>query len=1207
MKKLRRLWSLLLCCSIIMTAGTCVHATENTEQRTVRVGFFSSDGYHIMDDDGTMNGYGYDFLQMLLRYNNWKYEYEGYDNNWSDMLDMLENGQIDMVTLANKTPDRLERFDYSEKSIGTSSTIMTTGADNTKIIPGDYETYEGVRVGLVEGSAHNENFQEYASEKGFSYEPVYYDDISDLLADLKSGENIDIAVTSNMRQVQDEVILDEFNAMEYYAIVKKGNTALLEEINQGIAQLNVYSPDWRTVLFQKYYQDINSKAISFSVDERAYLKELKDDNTVIKIAMNPELRPYSYFEEGVAKGIAPVIFKEIAGRLGIQYEILSSKDRWEYKEQLASGEADIDLTAYLDYSLAQRYNLKETDAYINSTIAMLTRRDSDTDKNTMVVAALRDPTEYMGFNNDLIYPFHYKEYESTQDCIDAVKRGDADATFQYVYIAEQAATADYTNRLQYTIMPDFSFGLTIGVNDEKDHRLLSILNKGVNSLATSYTQGVMLEESTNVTHSTELISIAYEHPIFVLFVIVCAVIVLFIILLLIQTNRNQKNKLLASMEKGRFIGYVCESYETVVEVNLKENFKTTYYMAEGKLLEEKEPYIPFDRAYFQDIVPEEELQQVVEAFADTTTRRMIRQEGSEQYFECRVKDGDGDYNWYSYIIKAVPRDEKHPENYVIFKKNIQSSKQNEEQQRQILKDALESAQNASAAKGQFLSKMSHEIRTPLNAVIGYMKIARDSAENPSKVMHCVENSEIAAKHLLNIINNVLDISAIESGGMKIAHEQFDLKSQLTTISTMFFNQTKEKDVKFCVSLLDVTEEKVIGDGLRVNQILMNLLSNAMKFTPKDGTIKLSVTQVQLDEKRVFMKFMVSDTGIGMSEEYRQRLFKPFEQESATTAQKYGGSGLGLSITYNLIQMMGGSIDVISKQGEGSTFVVSLHFEKCEEQNAQEMQHDYSHVRALVVGNEKDSCDYIKALLKRCKVKSDVSMGVEKAVQQLRRRMETEFKYDLCIIDWNMSYEEMSDLISRMREVCKMEQPIFVATTYDVVEFEDEAKKIGVDKVIAKPLFQSSLFDLLVSTYGKYEPVSSGEEKSDRLKGVHVLLAEDNAMNLEIAMEILQKAGLVVDAVTDGRQAVDRFTVQPAGTYQAILMDVQMPVMDGYQATGAIRRSAHPEAATIPIIAMTANAFAEDMNNALASGMNGHISKPVDYDKLYAILEKYCAL
>ena len=1207
-KSIRIGWLLLILLVIMGIFGVRrTYGAETVSQRTVRVGFFSADGYHVMDSDGSMSGYGYDFLQMMLRYNNWSYEYVGYDKNWGDMLQMLKDGDIDMVTLANKTPEREELYDFSDKSIGTSSTIMTISAENTVITPGDYKTYDGAVVGLVEGSSHNAKFEEYALQKGFTYTPVYYDDIANLLNDLRAGEKLDIAVTSNMRLIHDEVILDEFNSTEYYVLVRKGDQTLLDEINKGIAQLSVYSPDWRSSLFEKYYSDINSKVISLSVDEREYLDQLKKDGTVIKAAMNPELGPYSYFQDGEPRGIAPAIFAEVANRLGLDYVILTSENRWDYKNQLQSGEADVDLTAYLDYSLAQRYNLKETDAYISSTLALLNRRGANLDKNDMVVAIVRDPTEYIGFNKDLITPYQVKEYESIQECIDAVKRGEADATFRYVYIAEQAVKADYTNRLQYTILPEYTFNLCLGISNDRDHRLLSTLNKAVNSLTPAFTQGVILEESMAVEPKQPVMAIAYDHPVLVVAAATFLVLILCLLVLLLVINRGQKNRILASKETNRFIGYVCETYDLVTEFNLRTRRRTDYCMKDGQLVEEQREYRNLDEAYFAGLTENPDDQKLMaEAFSENVIGQMIKEGGAERYLECRLKNEAGEYRWYSYIIKAIAQDEQHPQNYVVFKKDIQDAKTDEEKQKQILRDALQAAKSASAAKGTFLSRMSHEIRTPLNAVIGYMSIAKDSADNPEKILHCVENSETAAKHLLSIINDVLDISSIESGRMKIAREEFDLRSQITTVSTMFFNQAKAKKVQFDVTLEGVTQEWVIGDSLRLNQILMNLLSNAVKFTPEGGNVKLSVTQVSTDEKNVFMRFTIQDTGIGMSEEYLTRMFRPFEQESASTAQKYGGTGLGLSVTRNLIDLMGGSIEVTSHQGEGSTFVVSLHFERSDSEHEQHRNPaDYSHVRVLIVDDDKDSCEYMKGLLKRCSVKCDVVFNGESALKRIQGRAGTKYAYDMCLMDWNMPGMNGIETARRIRRECDPNLPIIIATAYDVTEVTDEAKEIGVNRVIAKPLFQSTMFDLLVSTYGKYEPEAPKKRNMELIRGLRILLAEDNPMNMEIAVEILNKAGLVVDTAVDGKQAFDRFTQSPQGSYDAILMDIQMPVMDGYQATAEIRKSTHPEARTIPIIAMTANAFVEDVNAALASGMNGHIAKPVDYDKLYEVLEKFC--
>ena len=587
---------------------------------------------------------------------------------------------------------------------------------------------------------------------------------------------------------------------------------------------------------------------------------------------------------------------------------------------------------------------------------------------------------------------------------------------------------------------------------------------------------------------------------------------------------------------------------------------------------------------------------------DYVEKQLETQDMYEYVCECIGESGEIRYKHWRYWYLSKER-----RKVIFVKSDITAITEEHNRQKQLLEDALKHEESASNAKGTFLSNMSHEIRTPLNAIIGYLSIAQDQDCSPEKKDYCIGNCETASKHLLHIINDVLDMSSIESGKLKIAHEEFDLKKEITDITSIFYQNAKMKDVHMETHIEDVTEEWVVGDQLRLNQILMNLLSNAVKFTPEDGHIYLKVHQLRKDDRQVFMKFTVKDTGIGMSKEYMSRIFHPFEQENAGTAKKFGGSGLGLSITSSLVQMMGGKIEVQSEQGKGTAFEVTMFFDLTENHHDSfsQVPADYSRVRVLVVDDQDDECSYIKMMLKRCGVKADTVTSGTKALRKIQSRKGGDYSYDLCIIDWNMPELNGCEVTRKIRMELGEEMPIIIATAYDISEFEEEAKAAGANKIVAKPLFQSTLFDLLVSSFGQYDPAAhmSGDLKID-LTGIHVLLAEDNVMNMDIAVTILEKAGVKVDQAKDGKEAVDLFLASKEKTYDLVLMDVQMPVMDGYEATTVIRTSGHPEAKTIPIIAMTANAFAEDVAEALAKGMNAHIAKPVSYDKLFAVLKEF---
>ncbi|MDD3411107.1 MAG: response regulator [Eubacteriales bacterium] len=522
----------------------------------------------------------------------------------------------------------------------------------------------------------------------------------------------------------------------------------------------------------------------------------------------------------------------------------------------------------------------------------------------------------------------------------------------------------------------------------------------------------------------------------------------------------------------------------------------------------------------------------------------------------------------------------------------------------ILKNALRQAENASQAKGDFMSRMSHEIRTPLNAIIGYLDIAQGERQDAEKVDHCIEQCSMASRHLLSIINDVLDISSIESGRMKIGSEDFDLTQLVQSLTTIFYTQARKKNVNFGVNVDSLTEEWVRGDSLRLNQILLNLLSNAVKFTPEGGEVKLLIEQAGVHEDKVHLRFTVSDTGIGMSKEYMSRLFQPFEQESAATARSFGGTGLGLSICNNLVKLMGGAIEVQSEQGKGTTFVVTMAFGRVDHRERTHLTTEsFANLRALVVDDEESSCEYIRRLLERCGVKCDTLTSAKKAIRRVRARAQSEYPYDLCIVDWNMEEMDGLEAARQIRQICGDKLPIIIATAYDYSAIIDAARQAGVNKIISKPLFQSTLFDVLVNTYGKYEPTQTAKPRRASFHGMRVLLAEDNEMNMEIAMDILSKAGLKITPASNGKEALDTFTASDPGTYEAILMDIQMPVMDGYQATRAIRKSDHPQAQTIPIIAMTANAFTADVTAALAAGMNDHIAKPISYERLFDALSR----
>lgn len=522
--------------------------------------------------------------------------------------------------------------------------------------------------------------------------------------------------------------------------------------------------------------------------------------------------------------------------------------------------------------------------------------------------------------------------------------------------------------------------------------------------------------------------------------------------------------------------------------------------------------------------------------------------------------------------------------------------------RLALQDALLTAQKANDAKKNFLSRMSHEIRTPLNAVTGMVMIAQSVPDNPVRTQDCLTKIQYSAKHLLGIINEVLDMSAIENGKLQIAKEPFRLKELLLSVASVYYDQCHQNGKHFKIYADHIKNGTVIGDQFRLNQILLNLLSNAVKFTPEGGTVALTVKELASDQGRVYLRFTVKDDGIGMEEDALSRVFSPFEQETASTAQKYGGSGLGLAITKNLTDLMGGTIGVTSRKGEGSEFRVELPF-GCAEQACLPNAEAFQGLRVLLIDDDPVSRRMTLESLRSLSVQTFPASGISEAVSLLDAAEQNGSGFDFCI--FMCEIPRPADLVFLKRISSsgyhgkKTDAAVFA---YSFAGDVEALKETGVSYFSLRPALSCELCLLFKGTGGlKPIQLSAAFNRSADFSAYHVLLAEDNELNLEIAVELLSHTGVKIDTATNGRQALGRFLSSDAGTYDAILLDIQMPELDGYETTKQIRASSHPDARSVPIIAMTANAFSEDVVAALSCGMDGHISKPIEPDVLYKTL------
>ena len=518
-----------------------------------------------------------------------------------------------------------------------------------------------------------------------------------------------------------------------------------------------------------------------------------------------------------------------------------------------------------------------------------------------------------------------------------------------------------------------------------------------------------------------------------------------------------------------------------------------------------------------------------------------------------------------------------------------------------LETALMHAESANSAKTTFLNNMSHDIRTPMNAIIGFTSLAASHVDNKEKVKEYLSKISTSSEHLLSLINDILDMSRIESGKVKINENPLHLPELLHDIRTIVQPNITSKQLDFLIDTVDVKNEDIIADKLRLTQILLNILSNGIKFNRTGGTISLRIRQLKSAPTGYGnYQFIIRDTGIGMKPEFQEHIFESFTREETSTVSGIQGTGLGMAITKNIVDMMGGTITVKSEEGQGSEFTVNLTFKLCGEAKSYEKIEQLQGLKVLVADDDTDTCLSISGMLTEIGMRSEWTVSGKEAVIRAKHSMEMGDEFYAYIIDWLMPDMNGIETVRRIRRVIGDSSPIIILTAYDWSDIEEEAKEAGVTAFCEKPLFMSQLRELLTN------PVPKTKEPEKRewiYNGKRILLVEDNELNQEIAQTILEDAGFMVETANDGVEAVKKMEQAVPGQYDLILMDIQMPVMNGYEAAKQIRSLKNRETASVPIVAMTANAFEEDREKSYEAGMNGYLAKPVSAEALINTIDK----
>lgn len=804
------------------------------------------------------------------------------------------------------------------------------------------------------------------------------------------------------------------------------------------------------------------------------IKEENSTTTTLIGLTNPEEAPFFTNDEGYKVGLIPELTSLINSNLSqaganIQIKMMDGVSSYDdYKSHLEKGDFDLllDATDLTPQTYISGFDL--TNTYLKASYSKLSLKK--TSVSVTNVAALSSLALGGQYAHSFYYSEQIDEFSTIDQCLTAVKNQQCSAAVINSFSAQKIINSDVRNTYVSVKLSENPLEIKIGVKQQASKEYLTKLNSAINLISEDTYNALVSRYSHFIVPSLSFADQIYLNPMAFILTLLGVFLVLIAFGIITINFRNRKTIDRTKKEFERFIAYVCQTNEVVYEINMANNTKSQYRLVKGKVTNISSAYSK--QTDILEMIAPEDRKGVEECFDDTALKNLIQTSGQTS-FEARIYNEKSQIIWTYCILQGIAPTKNKPASFMLFLHTIDEQKRKEAQAKLLLENALSQAEDANRSKSDFLARMSHEIRTPLNAVIGLSSIAKHYENDQAKVDECLDKIESSSKVLLGLINDILDMSAIENNKLKISYEEFSLRKIINDLYNIYQPQCQEKGIQLIIDGT-IPDETLIGDSLRVSQILLNLLSNSYKFTPKGGRIGILLKRTSKDQNRVYYRLEISDNGVGMSEEMQARLFRPFEQENSDTAQKYGGSGLGLSIVKSLVTMMDGTIAVSSKLNEGSSFSINLPF-----------------------GYPKDSKENL----------SEVDLKNKAALKH----------YDF--------------------------------------------------------------------------------------HGAKILLAEDNQINMEIAVELLKMVNLSPDCAEDGEKVVELYLKAKDNYYKAILLDVQMPIMNGYQACRTIRKADKPDAKNIPIFAMTANAFSEDVTKALAAGMDGHIPKPIDSALLYKELDE----
>ncbi len=1225
----------VVCLCVLAFLACLLPVPAQAEEEPVRVGYYENEVFQEGAEEGAVKtGYAYEYYRKLSEYTGWKYEYVY--GGYGELYQMLLDGEIDLLAGLAWRAERVGLIAYPDAIMGSEAYYLVKQEDAADITA-DPATLNGKRIGVLD-SAMVSVLNRYLEDNGVTAEVIAYPDHAQLFSAFDSRQLDVFAAESDGSYARENAeVLCAFGASEYYLCVNIRRPDLLAELNEAQTLLAAEEPNYLNSLSTKYYS-VSVNARAFSAAEREWM----EGHDALNVGYLENYLPYSDTDSrGEVTGMVKDLIPEILKALSIPDISVSYRGYKNYDDMLAdvtAGRIDVAFPVGGGLYYSEESGIYQSNAVTSSSTQLVFKGAYSEDKVARFAVNENNRMQYYYVKTN----FPEAEivfYPSTDDCLAAVLSGAVGCTtldgLRANDILKNSEYRGLSDR-QTSRNDDRCFGVEIG-----NEGLLKLLNRGVNVLGGDYAQQLSYRYAGGL-YTYSFADVIRDHVLLVgsLIVAVAALVIFLLVRDIRRTRKEAREKEAAQLaleeenrvkrremeqrialqeqlirqqkqheQQNRMIVALSSDYRSVYYVNLDEDEAVCYLedrsFPDDPSVGEHFPYLQVFTRFGHDHVAESYREGYFRFIQPDNIRAELLKQPLIAYRFLETRDGK---EAYTVLRMAGVRHMEDRTDHRVHAIGVGFADIDEEMrqsmsQQQALSEALAAAEQANQAKTAFLSSMSHEIRTPMNAIIGLDSLALRNGELLPETREYLEKIGESARHLLGLINDILDMSRIESGRMILRKEEFSFRAMLEQINTMVMSQCSEKGLQYECSVIGGVSDHYIGDDMKLKQVLINILSNAIKFTEAPGSVKLTVERTATFEDQATLKFSIRDTGIGIDKAFLPKVFDSFTQEDSNRNNKYGSTGLGLAITKNIVTLMNGSISVESEKGVGTEFTVVLTLKNCDYHGPAGSYVSPKDIRVLIVDDEEIAAEHARVILDEIGITADTAGSGPEALNMMEIAHTKHTPYNLVLLDWKMPGMDGLEVARQIRSRFDRKSIIIFLTSFNWDDIMDEALHAGVDSFLAKPLFASNVIDEFERIARKNNMSLYREKRRAELKGRKILLAEDVRVNAMIMKKLIEVKGAEIDHAENGRIVLDMFAKSAPGQYDAILMDIRMPEMDGLEAAAAIRALDRPDARIIPIVALTANAFDEDVQRSLQAGMNAHLSKPVEPEHLYQTLEE----